>query len=371
MFIVLGLQAIEARRSLAQDVSECIERDTDILPYEQLPESLRIIQHDVEQSRLEVINVGTGISDTLIDNFDNQTRVVLLDDGQHLLIIQDNQWEKVNIETLESHSISQVEVQDILGQQPQIGAILEVPYIDGEYFDYSVITGFPAPDLKNPIIYSNLDSSEYFARIKYASNRKYVAYRAYSDKSKQTEDIVIRIEDIETHHYVDIDLSKWGNRFDFFWNTSSEQIYIQNQSQFVAYDANTGEIILESQTIHDKLENVFKPVSILQSHNNSRLLVSYYAPGIYRDVKLFFYDLLNQSLLPFCLDVNVGARSATGLLMGEYVWSPDDRYIWWLGSPTYTSPNLVNLMIFDTETQFYGIVASNVGYLSRISFVEG
>lgn len=376
IMIVILIRGIQL--SLASDASDCIERGDELIPYDMLPESMRIMIHNTEQDLLKIVNVETGTSDILIDNFDDTVnRFTLLDDGQTLLMQHNKRWQIIDIETFASNSITQNEADEILMQQTQMGAILAVPYIDDEYFDYTVDNftkqNFPPPDLKNPVIYEDYRRVDpiFFATIKYASNRKYVAYRAYVNGFKQQKNIVLRVENVETHDYVDIDVSEWENGFSFYWNTSSEQIYIQDQTHFSAYDPDTGEMILKSEPIPYKTDEKFDPVSILQSHNNSRLLVSYYTPDILdHSVKLYFYDLTDREQLPYCLDLEFSGLSATGMLAGEYVWSLDNRYIWWLEKQAQFLSSHVDIVIFDTATQLYGVIAENVGKSSRIGFVE-
>ena len=113
------------------------------------------------------------------------------------------------------------------------------------------------------------------------------------------------------------------------------------------------------------------PTTILQSHDVNKLVVSY-LPDSFQiaDLQtLYFYDIEKGIKLPYCILLENNSYHASGMLSGRYVWSPDDRYIWWL-EETDEDRLKYNLVIFDTQTLNYGVVAEKVGYLTRIGFVE-
>lgn len=361
--------------STAQDSeTRCIERSADI-DQDIFPASARLIIHNIESGSIELYNNEFSI-ESVIDITSENNNVVLLPNGYQIIFMMESQISLINLETFEMSVLEGAELDEILSVVSQTETTIRIPYLDDEYFDYSdevfSLENLTPPNLINPIIFTDdrRPIIEYFARVKYSPDGRYAAYRSYRTPDVDSG-VVLRVENIDTGHTYIVEDDIWSSGYSYYWNNSSDQFYLQDDSHFAVYKAETGNIIFESKPIISEL-GLTDPTSILQSNDANKLVVSY-LPDSFQiaDLQtLHFYDIENGIKLPYCLLLKNNSYHASGMLSGRYVWSPNDRYIWWL-EETNEDRLIYNLVIFDIQTLDYGIVAENVGYLTRIGFIGG
>jgi hypothetical protein len=273
---------------------------------------------------LEAGDVGFGLGASLTDN-----RILFGHGGLFILDIMSG-----DIETLE---------------EPELHAIEELSYLD---------THATSPE----------DVFVTYHRYFFDGAARQVAYWAYQAGEDgaylYTEPLVLRIQNLETDEFIDIEPSLLQGAHEFDWYGSTERIYVMHgrptDPNFKIFDTADGHLIGEVEP-----PMVFKGWSsqTISESPDGRLLAVYY--GSHQRIA-GIYDLYNHQWLPsYCFEIPSG-YAVSGYTIN---WTPDGHYIWWVECDNLTRRKC-NLVMVDIETGAYGIVAEDINERSRIGFID-
>lgn len=178
---------------------------------------------------------------------------------------------------------------------------------------------------------------------------------------------LLRIEHLTTHEILDIQLP-FTQRGDIYWSLGGNYLTTVNPDiwEVWQYDSYKG-IPLHAIKLPETDNLNF--VSVYPAPNEQVLafsMVYRYIGDWEKKEYLFFYDLSEQVWLQTCYDLGLARNSISGgSYQLPYNWTPDNQLLWWLYRSEETEIRAVNI-----TTGEYGVIAENVGQLSRIMYEE-
>lgn len=383
--LMLLFSVVANAQSFAGDINECLPLGE--IEIKVLPSNLRIVVDDVDELILLDLfnNINTPIpNSSYISEFTGGEYAgmpLLYHQDQRMLVVEASTWLSMDIDghnaTIATASPDWYEI-----KLNNDGLSL---YRDLETDEYQIlnvttgeITGFDYPKL---IDYVRLYETRLPQESAINPIFDYIAYLAH-DVDSQTGKImskVIRVQHIPSGDYFDIS-SEMINK------SSITATYLRWKSNYVLglvapnddteyiFDVASQEIVLQIQPPSSRW-NFWLPTFLSPSNNIFATLFE-----TNEENKTYIVELQDlQDGYIECLQIK---RVPTAILSNNcfqcgnnFNWTYDSRYLWWLECNTELvgfgrCEDTYRLMLFDLETNQYGVLLHDVGIKTRIGFID-
>lgn len=358
---IIGLQTTIAQNS---EIASCssINRNIELSELD-LPENAQLIVHNRNEQSLSLVNLLNNTS-TMIPQTSGIIHAYLFDNDQRLLVVREFDeldlawiWQTINLADFWTRVVWLENTYEIDGISIQPSNQLRYSSEDEAYL-IDLLTGrisvFPTPEWIDPFWETQFSTPAFV--IRYNPTFERVAYNIII-RDDPSVNSAIRIQTLATNEYVDIPdigFPTWSPNGGLISGEVffSELIHI--------YDSFSGELLYE---IGSPLDQFKVWHTGIWSASSDMLVIGYKRDRDANEEFLYTYDLATNQWMEHCFVID--GRVYYDLRQDGIFWTIDSRFVWWREETAET--NIFNIVVADIETGAYGVVARDVGILSKFS----